>query len=32
MKFLIAYNNGKTDNANTHFAFCGEEMQLETGT
>ena len=32
MKFLIAYNNGKTDNANTHFAFCGEEMQLEMET
>lgn len=30
MKFLIAYNNDTTDEAGGHFAFCGEEMELET--
>lgn len=30
MKFLIAYNNDTSDAAGGHFAFCGEEMELET--
>lgn len=30
MKFLIAYNNDNSDVAGGHFAFCGEEMELET--
>lgn len=29
MKFLIAYNNDTIDEAGGHFAFCGEEMELE---
>lgn len=30
MKFLIAYNNDTSDAAGGHFAFCGEEMEIET--
>ena len=30
MKFLIAYNNAGEDAAGGHFAFCGEEVLLET--
>lgn len=30
MKFLIAYNNDTSDAAGGHFAFCGEEIEIET--
>lgn len=30
MRFLIAYNNDTSDAAGGHFAFCGEEMEIET--
>ena len=30
MKYLIAYNNDTADATGGHFAFCGEEMELET--
>ena len=29
MRLLIAYNNDGADNGSTHFAFCGEEMEIE---
>ena len=29
MKYLIAYNNVTSDEAGGHFAFCGEEMELD---
>ena len=30
MKFLIAYNDDPEDSAGGHFAFCGEEVLIET--
>ena len=30
MKFLIAYNNAGDDSVGGHFAYCGEEVQIET--
>lgn len=30
MKFLIAYNDAGDDSASGHFAYCGEEVLLET--
>lgn len=29
MRLLIAYNNDSADGDATHFAFCGEEMEIE---